>query len=376
MITDPTDIFKQSIESKNNDGDPPIIPSKENNNPPSKSKTEQFAELKKAKEDAEKKAEELQNNLEPLKPIAEYVQKKYGKIDEEAVNNFISKNKDRKNKFVEVEKTLQEKEGTIKELSIRHSKEWKENYEEPISKASEAFFATLANVDGEGNVKNPELVSHLQRSLLRTDEKGNAYNSTQIKAIIKKFAEEYEKKTGEEYEIPSIAEVSRSIESVFTKYNKAKTAEKNWDEEIRKKREEKEFEEHQETTRRTEVENKLREKEINDFIKEYNQGEIDGVITTEDFEKEIREQHNYIIQSSLGTATKRKYSNFIELTAKGNLLPSVIKKYRELEQKLKEAEEKLSSGLPHGGKKIIPKTEEAKNITKDPTKLAAEVAFA
>ena len=382
MSADPTDIFKKEIpikeESIIKDDDAPLPPKKTE-----KGKAEQFAELKKAKEDAEKKAEDLQkkldeaskNNFEPLKPVAEYLTKKFGKVDDEAVNNFITKNKERKAKYTDAEKALQEKEGTIKELSIRHSNEWKENYEQPINKASEAFFATLANVDGEGKAKNPELVAHLQRSLLMTDEKGNPYNATQVKGIITKFAKEYEDRTGEEYEIPSIAEVTRSIESVFTKYTKAQKAEKNWEEEIRKNREEKEFEEHEEMSRRLDRENKLREKEINDFISEYNQEEIDGVISTEDFEKEIRDQHTYVINSSLGTAAKRRYSQFVELTAKGNLLPTVIKKYRDLEARLKDAEAKLNSGLPHVGKRVDPKREESKNLTKDPNRLAAEVAF-
>jgi len=74
---------------------------------PEKSKDVQFAELRKQKELAEKEAERLKKELEeysslkPLKAVGEYIKTKAGDINEETVNKFIEKGKDRKKKLTE-----------------------------------------------------------------------------------------------------------------------------------------------------------------------------------------------------------------------------------------------------------------------------------
>jgi len=367
MSQDPTTIFRTSATVKEELTEEQkaaaAAAAEEATKKKTKSKEEQFGELKKAKEDAEKRLADFQKEIDekykpleelvPVKTIAEYIKTKEGRLDEEAVNNFISRQKGRKQKLTESEKILQEKEQRLKEISIVESDEWKENYQKPIQDAQTTLYATIANVDADGTIKHGNLVDHLAKSILKIDEKtGEPLSAPQIKAILGKFAEEYEKKTGEEYEIPRINDVVDSVRVFINRYKKAADAKINWEKERDKNNKEKLFHKAKEQEELISKEVKARDYQINEFIKGYDFSTIEGVIEKDDLVKEIKSQHDYYINVMKDPSKlDREYHQNVELISKGKLFDILAQKVKSLQTELEKANEKIRSGLPSGGQK-------------------------
>ncbi len=328
-----------------------------------KPKEQQFGELKKLKEEAEKRAADLQKEIDekykplekysPVKTIADYIESKEGKLDEEAVNNFITRQKTRKQKLTETEQALNEREQKLKNISITESTEWKENYQKPIADAQNTLFATIANVDSDGTIKHPGLVEHLAKSILKVDEKsGEPLSAPQIKAILGKFAAEYEEKTGEEYEIPRINDVVDSVRVFINRFKKAGEARTNWEKERDKNNKERLFNQAKEQEEQIAKEAKARDFQINEFIKGYDYSSIEGVIEKDDLVKEIKGQHSYYMDVMKDPSKlDREYHQNVELIAKGKLFDVVSKKVKALQIELEKEKEKVRSGLPSGGSK-------------------------
>ena len=165
----PTDFLDKAtlpIDNKDESSDDDSTPDPKDqqpNKPAPKTKEDNIKALKQQKEAAEKQAEELRKEneklqkLKRLEKISDYIKQKKGKedIDDEDVEEYITRNKTRKQDLEKISKDHQEKDLALREYSIEHSEEWKV-YKKNIEKSSDILKTTIINVDGTtGAVRAP-----------------------------------------------------------------------------------------------------------------------------------------------------------------------------------------------------------------------------
>ncbi len=319
--------------------------------PKKKDKDDQVGELRIQRDALAKENEELKKykdeleKLKNLKPVAEYIEKKNGKIDEDAVNKFIQTNKERKGKLTELEKKYQEKELTVQELSILQSDLWRDEYAAPMQKADQDLFATIAMVDKDGNIRYPELFTKLKTILLTTDKEGKPKNSVQIKQALKEFATEFKQVTQEDYEIPKLTDVTVAAEQAYKKYTAAVIAKQNWNKTVEEKQKERLYD----TTKKQERDNEaviLQRTKALDVVKnEFKYDEVAEVFEEDEVKEEFDKVHTYVVKVMKGEEKQTEYPVFVQKMAKASMFDALLEKYKDLDAKFQKEIGKKHSSL-------------------------------
>lgn len=320
-----------------------------------KTKEDNIAELKAARDKAQKEFEKAQERLkeleglEPLKKVAEHLKKKKGKesLAEEDVDEFIETNRTRKKTLTEFEQKLKEKDQTVKELEIEKSDEWKNEYVAPIQKAATNIYTTLAQIGEDGKVVGEELTKGLMNELAKLDDKGNPKTPLEIKQIMRKFQREFFDKTGIEYDAPSIPEISEGIEKYHSRLKIAFEAKKNWSEAQEKRKKEQLFEMSQKEKETIEKELKGRDYVFNKVI---NSDEVKSIaeIVGDEFVEAFKTEHEYMqgILKRDENSKPRGYDGLIQSLAKGKAFDTLLGKFRDLQKRVEELESDLDSSIP------------------------------
>ena len=350
------------------DNAPPVVvdpPNPEPNpEPKQKDKPTQIAELRRAKEaaekaanDAKKEAEKLRKELEevsafkPLEPVTKYLKDKFGDVNEESVNKFIEKNRERKNKLTETEKALQEREKQIEDLDIEYSDDWKKGFVEPIKKTQSSLVAKLGTFDRETKrLRHPELFEGLLKTLIQTDKDGNPLSSLEIKGILVSFEDEYKKRTGEDWEMPNLTHVTEDVENLVGKMKAAASARMNWSKAKEEREKDRLFTQakQQEENIKKEIANRdyLTRKVITEYPIDF-----DDVVDKDAFVEDIEDSNNYL--KGLLTRDKntkpKQYTDLLVDMAKAKHFDNVVTKYRELQEEVKKLREENKGTIPHGG---------------------------
>jgi hypothetical protein len=321
-----------------------------------KTREDNIADLKAARDKAQREFEKAQERLKdleglaPLKKVAEHLKKKKGKdaIEEEDVDEFIETNRTRKKSLTEFEQKLKEKDQIVKDLEIEKSDEWKTEYVAPIQKAATNIFTTLAQVGDDGRVIGEDLTKNLMSELAQVDDKGNPKTPLEIKQVIRRFQKKFFDETGVEYDAPSIPEISEGIEKYHSKVKSAFEAKKNWSEAQENRKKEKIFE-------MSKNEKEVLEKEIKgrDYIfnKVINSDDFKGAVEIigEDLINAAKSEHEYMqgILKQDETAKPRGYEGLINSLAKGKAFDVLLTKFRDAQKKIEELEADLGSSIPH-----------------------------
>jgi len=352
-IKDPLSMFRATEVVE---GDPPEVKKEEEKivEKQPKSKESQFSELKKAKEAAEKEAERLKSELtqfeelKPLKPVADYIKTKEGGLDDEKVNKYIERNKEKKKKLTEYEKKLQETDMRLKEISIDNSNEYNEDYILPLNKEKQNLVAIIAPINNEGKIKNPKLIDSLYNNLLALDDKGKPLNSIQVKAVLTKFENEYKRATGEDYDLPQLSQVVNQIQTVHGKIVKAVSAKQNWEKTKEEKKKELLYQEAQQKEEYIKKETAGRVYVTDKVIKDFDYSSIEGVIAEDEFKDSIKENSSFLIKVLKGE-DKKEYADLLTDLSKAKHFDSLVTKVKEVQEELRLEKLKNKSGAPGGG---------------------------
>ena len=288
------------------------------------------------------------SELDPVKPIAEHIKKKKGKLDPDAVNEWIEGQRNRKIQLTEKEKLVKEKDERLKDIEITFSDEWKTEYEEPLKKSRDYLTATIVKTTESGEPVEPEMHVKLLQSIISLKENGEKKTPLEIKSILKKFSEDFEKKTGMEWDVPRLEDVVNGIESFHNKITSAERAKKNWQEEKEKKLKERTFEEAKKTEAFVKKEIQNRNYAFEKIVEEID---FDFVEDKDELIEEIRKEHqsmNDLLQKKEG-AKPKDYKSYIESIAKAKAFDVASKKLKELEAENKKLKEAVNSSLPHRG---------------------------
>ncbi len=326
---------------------------------PAKELKSQLEKVKKEKEELAKKIKELEertgeiSELEPLRPVADYLKKKTGKLDPETVTNeLIEKNRKRKKELAEKEEALKNKDQKIKEISIDQSDEWQNEYVKPIVQAREILETSIYNVDNQGKVRHPELMKELFNRIVSVDNEGNTKTSLEIKAEIRKFATEYEKATGLDYEAPLLKEVVDSVNAFHSRIKTAQQARQEWSQTIESKKRERDFESAKKREKEIEKELKGRDYIFSEYKESIDAKSLSDVFEDpNEFIKAAEDEHLYLKEALSGKSDlkRREYNEFIDIAAKGKMFDKLVSRIKELTSKVKELEGDEKSPRFNGG---------------------------
>jgi len=373
MPTDPLSFFtnlgKETVEDeaqKVEEGSTGIVAKEvKQEAPPKKEKEVQVKELAAAKKKAEERAEAAEKRLaeleelKHLEPVKEYIAKKNGKFDPEGVNNFIEKNKKRKAELEDTKKKVLEKDGKLKELDIFQSDEWNQDYKAPIDQASEVIFADLANLDREGNVKNPQFIQHLHKIITSPNEDGTYKSAIQIKSVLKKFGEEYLEKTGEEYEVPHINTLVDSVKSYAKRRDNASSAYRKWNDVLAERKKNKDFEEDQKRQAALKRELENTEYAHSVAVESFDYKSVKGLFEDEEIKEKLAEVHSNVKLIKTGQKEGYAYPELVKRMAKAEMFDTLVEKHRELEKKYQQEFKVKYSGLPASSNDTSSKRDEA-----------------
>lgn len=349
--------------------------------PKGKEKEEQIKELRQQKDalaaelDKLKKDYEGYEKLKTLMPFKDYLEKKYGKVDEEAVNNFIEKNKKRKKELEDLNNKYKEKESTLQEIEITKSDLWINDYARPLGEAQDALFADIVMIDKDLKPKHPELVTELHKKLvgaIEVDKDGKRIppNAITVKKILSAFAQEYKEKTQEDYEIPKIADVVDNIKSIATRHERAINAHKNWAETVEEKNKEKIFDQSKREERDREAIITVRNKTATVVKDEFDYSQLEDIFPEEDVKKEFDTSHNRIIDIMRGKEKPTEYHEFLPTLVKANLFESLLTKYKSLEKQYEDEFKKKHSSVPSSSRRSEESSETKKLVVDDNDPLA------
>lgn len=365
--------FLRNITSVTDDDDKEKKAEKKEEKKDDKGKDENVKTLRQLRDAEKARADKLQKEIEDLKkefeskkglevldPIADYIKKKEGKLDPDAVNNYISKNKKRKedlSKLPDLEQKLEEKDKKIKEFSIESSDEWVKNYQRPIEEAGQSLFATVINLDKDDKPKHEGLVKGFLSSILKLDDKGNPPNALQIRSALSRFSKHYEDQTGEEYEAPRLNDLVDGVNSYVSRIKKAGDAKQNWEKEVESNRKNREFSEIEKQQALQKRELGAREILFKKFVDSDEFKEVRELVGDE-AETIAQEEHVNLQKVYKGEPPdkKRQYHEYIKFITQGLLFEKLVTKLKDVQAKLEKAEKDRDAGLgAKGGKRTTAK---------------------
>jgi hypothetical protein len=382
MFRDEQDIEDVIVPPKKDDAMPP---KKEDNAPPppKKGKEDSIADLRKAKEVIQKEKEDLERELadlrglKPLKKVADYLKTKTKKdsLEEGDVDEYITRNKTRKQKTDELEKSLKTKDQALKEISIEHSDEWKTEYVKPIQKAAANIFTIIANQhedkDGKIVTREEALTKGLMNQLVSLDKDGNPKQPLEIKGIISKFRKAYEEKTGLEYEMPSLKEIVEAVETVHINIARADKAKANWNEELESKNKERIFEEAQKEKTFIKKELEGRDYLVSKLKGSQDIKDLKEIIGDEDeVAAAFDEEHEFLKKGVRKDSDykPRGYDALVKSLGKAKLFDKLVEKFKALQSENEELKTQRNSGLPPAKGKKPGENERNRDQPKEVTK--------
>lgn len=313
-------------------------------------KEDSIAELRKSRDEerrlrieAENRAKELEKaGNSNLKPIAEYIEGKFGGLDEDAIKRYIDKNKLRKTELTEKEKKLAEKEAKLRHYTIEEDDEFQSKYKKPYFDAADSLLATIATVDNDGKIIQESFFKSVRDNLVN---KSGEIDPVKAKAALVQIAAKYKEITGEDYNGTTLSDFMSAIREVNTKKSSMQQAYKNWEEQKTKEKENNTIVQQEELDKRSKAQKKIRRDLAKKAINEFNYDEFEGVIDEEEIENTFKSvyEHN---ESIFEDATKLpSYDKILTDAAKSRLFDKIFEDYKTLKKRFSDEEYRKRDGL-------------------------------
>lgn len=298
-----------------------------------KEKEEKPIEKKEKKEEIPENFEEIKAKYEKLKVYedegysklinhieenyeGETISEKYAKFTE-----FENKAKETLPKADELEESKRQYDARMREIDITRTTEWQEKYEKPAEIAKDAFVATLADVDEKGEIRHPEQVGKLASLIFN---EGKEISGGKVKAILKKYAEDYETATGEEFEAPSIRDVMRAREQLIEAAQNRSEAFANWEERTKESKQRSLIEQQEQSKKVMEAEYADRKSQFSQFKTSFDHSAISGFFEKDKVETVIDSVFQKSEEIISGKATPRTYQEILDNAVKAELFDELL----------------------------------------------------
>jgi len=323
-------------------------------------KEESLAELRKQRDDLKTTNDSFTSAIGDLdvgiiKQIGAFIGEQF-KDDiptEDAVIAFLDEAKESKKKVEEMEKELSDRDSRIKDLDIRSSKDFNDQYVEPLKAVAADLQVEIANIDPDSaEVLAPLATRKFHNELM----KSSSLTSMKIKQMLTKFGKEFEAESGEKYEAPSVAAVSESYRKFKKVDVKMGEAYKTWQTE--KKDAADRGGKLDEEKRLLEIKQGKDERRAGAIkgLRSFNMDLVEDFKTKEEIEKEFRAvfQENESLFDDVSNVPT--YDILTQRTVKAKLFDEMAAKYKELLEWKKSQEEEDGDDSKGKGSKTVKDT--------------------
>lgn len=353
--TEPPPIVKPAQKQGDDDDDGKLTLPKRDEPIRKPSKDESAAILKQQRDEARKKAEELQKIVDSTKSqdtIIAKIKAKINKdeIDEADLDTLFANNDFTEREKAALEKNLKEANERLKFYDVTTSKEYQENFVKPIEEASKALSAEIVHISKGKPIFN-EKAAEIMQNLVKAE----SVTQQDVKIAINQIRDAYEE-AGYEYEVPSIGAVFRSVNEIRTLAVNANKAIKDWETEKQAKLAEKqELEQAKSKTIATKT-RKERQAIAKDFLNKFIDSD-DAELLIEDHGYEetanaVISSHNTLTDMLDDPEKAPSYDAILEAYTKAALYDKLIQTRRD-SGKIAKAEVKKAK-LDSAGTKTTP----------------------
>jgi hypothetical protein len=328
---------------------------KEEKKPVKKTKEDSLADLRKQRDalnEENVKFKDIIGEADPaiIKQLKSFIDENFeGDIPtEDSVIAFLDDTKQLKEENEKLKKELSDREGKIKDLDIRSSAEFNEQYIKPLQNAAADLQVEISNIDANGEVLAPDATRAFHAYLMKQDK----MDSMQMKKLLAKFSSDFEKETGQKYDAPSVSAAMSSYRSFKTHDAKMSQAYQNWENE-KKNTIEKQSKLTQEQLAMQDKNNRDERKAgAIKALRSFDLNTLEGIHSKEELEKTVRatyQEMEGIIQDHSKLPT---YDVTMQRAVKAKLYDEVIVKYNELlEWKKLQEEEDGDNSKDRGSRK-------------------------
>jgi len=226
---EPPPIAKPAQKQDDNDDGKLTLPKRQSDEPTRKpSKDESAAILKQQRDEARKKAEDLQKIVDSAKSqdtIIAKIKAKINKdeIDEADLDTLFANNDFTEREKAALEKNLKDANERLKFYDVTTSQEYQDNFVKPIDEASKALSAEIVHIAKGKPIYNEQAASIMQELV-----KSETVTQQDVKIALNQIRDAYDE-AGFEYEMPSIGSVFRSVTEIRTLAVNANKAIEDWE---------------------------------------------------------------------------------------------------------------------------------------------------
>lgn len=357
-------------EEEDDDEDGPLTLNK-NQKKKSKTRGTQIKELRSSRDEWKTKYNDLKSKYDVLQKsaseegseILSIVEEKFGELGSstrERVENLV-------NAVEERDQIRDELESLKRDIDIRQSDDWKTNYEQPYNDSLESFYASIVNTDDDGKVPNERYFQSFAQELLTGAIESGDINATQVKSAINKFAKIYEDQTGEEYEKPSVSDVTKSIRTAIRLKNEAEKAYGSWENERKTRAEQRKLQDAEKNEKLTKIQKKERKRLAGKALTEFDSAytsKLEDIFDEDDITSEFNEVFNSNESQLEDPSKAMPYDQLLSTIVKGRMFDALLEKYNEITEN-KNLINKTKKGIK-GSEKPNPNPD--KNRNREPGK--------
>jgi hypothetical protein len=322
-----------------------------------KTKAEQVGDLRKSRDDAVNRAKELEEELNSLKgkgaadidkynDVYKYIKEKYDNNPE----SYINANKKRKKELEAAQKKLGEANTRLREIDITQSQEWASEILTPIKRAQDDIYVAVAGNfikkgdKGEISVSHRTIFDGFIDQIISTNGPKNAI---ELKAVIKEFAEFFNRQTGEDFEVAGTTrEIVSALEEINEKRTKAKDLYDNWEQEknkIKVKTTEEQQDFLQKQRKQTLEAFKAGTKKAYD---EFDVDLLDGLYESNEVRDIFLSAYTESAKAIEEPSDAPPWEEVITLSAKGRMFDKLLDEFKKTKEELSEFRDADFDGVP------------------------------
>jgi len=336
--------------SNNDDGDSLVIPKMvEKVKAPKQTAEESAAILRKQRDEARQKAQELEEklgNAEKQGTVFEEVKKLINKDDvtPEDLQQIFSDYEFTKKEKTALEENLKKAQDRLREYDINTSPEFQENFVKPIQLAADALTAEVCPIHGDEFIPVPPSAQGALTALL---ESGNITPAT-VKIALNKIKAAYENEDID-YEMPNVRNVTDHLLTIAKGVAAKDKAIAEWETERKiKKQEQQENINHKNSIMKVKSRQErknIAQEFLNGFV---NRDEFEYLADDYGFEtvaQEVISQHSYLTDVIEDPQKAPTYDKLLEAYTKASLFDKLIeqKKQESIISIAKQKEAKLNN---------------------------------
>lgn len=243
--------------------------------------------------------------------------------------------KTRDEELSSLKEEISKREQVIRELDIRGSAEYKEQFVTPYQEAASYLFTEIAHLDDDGKTRAPNATHQFYESLLKNS---GAIKPEDVKRELTKFAKAYKEETQEDYIPPSVSTVMSALKAVNDRRGKMQEAYNSWETQKNESAMKRQKEQHEMSEQDRAQAKRLRKAQATKALNTFDYTtliESEVFKDSQEFSKIFNEEYKSTEKVFEDPNTAPPYSDLLQRGVKARSFDILFEKYQKLNEKYK-----------------------------------------